>query len=130
MISELDCGFFAYRPVLQSRVHRLALLVTLKQQICLHFATLCEDRSTFEAIRHIQNAMEDRCDVIGLNAALSDLGSELAVLLSGLGTLAGLSGQKTKQELLVEFEKHSPIMAQNRAKSKCIHTHGASLADS
>ena len=121
-IIELDCGFFAYQPLVQWRVHRLQCLVCAKTNVALSLASgLAKDPTQEDVSQELRKNLEDRCDQIGLNSAIRALRKELASLLTAYQSLANIPvSSRSTEDALADFDRHGAIMRQIR--SRCMLT--------
>lgn len=110
-VIALDCGFLAYKPILQSRVYRLGLLGVMKGQIDLSLTAQIRPEATEDAMQDFRRILEDTCDDLTLNATIREVRIELANIRRGLECLANLpSLAQFDEESLKLFDKHSGIM--------------------
>lgn len=118
-VVEMHCGFFAYQPSLQSRVHRLNLLVTAKTQVATCLAHRTEPKCTRPSMDAFREEVERACNELGLNTVIKSLREELDSLSNGLQVLGNLPClQMSREEISEKVKKHSVIMQRNRARGE------------
>ncbi|GHJ87526.1 hypothetical protein NliqN6_3928 [Naganishia liquefaciens] len=107
-----------YKPIFQSRVHRLGLCVAMKNRVALSMAAELRPEPTEPSMQEFRRAVEATCDSLNLNATIRQVRSELGDILQGLECLANLPSVPRSPEANLElFDKHSAIMKGIRANT-------------